>query len=96
MCSNVSHCEFNWIALFICHVIFFFLSLVAAINVKSHVVLKPYRVKKHCVRFNFLSRDAYINEFSVTPKSILRHMREQFFKFMFKAIGKAANEKYST
>lgn len=69
---------------------------VTAINVKSHVVLKPYRVKKHCVRFNFLPRDAYINEFSVTPKSILRHMREHFFKSMFKAIGKAANEKYST
>lgn len=53
-------------------------------------------MKKYCVRFNFLPREAYQNEFSVTPKSILRHMRENFFKFMFKAIAKAANEKYST
>lgn len=64
-------------------------------NVQSHIILKPHRVKNYCVRFNFLPKDSYENDFAVTPKKILRHMREQFFKLMFKAIAKAAHEKYS-
>lgn len=67
-----------------------------SINVQSHIVLKPNRAKHYCVRFNFLPRDAYDQDFAVTPRKILRHMRESFFKLMFKAISKAAHEKYSS
>lgn len=66
------------------------------INVQSHLILKPNRARNYCVRFNFLPRDAYEQDFAVTPKRILRHMRESFFKLMFKAISKAAHEKYSS
>lgn len=71
-------------------------NVLESINVQSHIVLKPNRVRQCCVRFNFLPRDAYENDFAVTPKRILRHMRESFFKLMFKAIAKAASEKYSS
>lgn len=67
-----------------------------SINVKSHLVLRPERARNYCVRFNFLQRDAYEQDFAVTPRKILRHMRESFFKLMFKAIAKAAQEKYSS
>lgn len=66
-----------------------------SVNVQSHIILKPHRVKNYRVQFNFLPKDAYKNDFAVTPKKILRHMREQFFKLMFKAIAKTAHEKYS-
>lgn len=66
------------------------------INVQSHIVLKPNRARNYCVRFNFLPREAYEQDFAITPKRILRHMRESFFKLMFKAMTKAANEKYSS
>lgn len=67
-----------------------------SINVQSHIVLRPNRVKNYCVRFNFLPREAYEQDFAVTPRRILRHMRESFFKLMFKTISKAASEKYSS
>lgn len=67
-----------------------------SINVQSHIVLRPTRVKHYCVRFNFLPREAYDQDYAVTPRKILRHMRESFFKLMFKAISKAAHEKYSS
>lgn len=67
-----------------------------SINVQSNILLRPSRVRHYCVRFNFLPRDAYEQDFAVTPKKILRHMRESFFKLMFKAIAKAAQEKYSS
>lgn len=67
-----------------------------SINVQSHIILKPNRVKSCCVRFNFLPRDAYEQDFAITPRRILRHMRQSFFKLMFKAISKAAAEKYSS
>lgn len=67
-----------------------------SINVQSNLILRPSRVKNYCVRFNFLPRDAYEQDFAVTPKRILRHMRESFFRLMFKAIAKAAQEKLSS
>lgn len=71
-------------------------NVLQSINVQSHIILKPNRVKNCCVRFNFLPRDAYEQDFAITPRRILRHMRESFFKLMFKAISKAAAEKYSS
>lgn len=71
-------------------------NVLESINVQSHIILKPNRVKNYCVRFNFLPRDAYEIDFAITPRRILRHMRESFFKLMFKAISKAAHEKYSS
>lgn len=65
------------------------------VNVQSHIVLRPNRARNYVVRFNFLPRDAYEQDFAVTPKRILRHMRDGYFKAMFKAIAKAANEKCS-
>lgn len=67
-----------------------------SINVQSHIILRPNRARNYCVRFNFLPHDAYEQDFAVKPKKILRHMRESFFKLMFKAISKAAHEKYSS
>lgn len=67
-----------------------------SINVESCLVLRPNRFRHYCVRFSFLQPDAYEQDFAVRPKKILRHMRETFFKLMFKAIAKAAQEKYSS
>lgn len=74
----------------------FFCSQILVIKVHSHIALRPNRTRNYCIRFNFLPKDAYESEFAVTPKGILKYMKEVFFKLMFKAIAKAANEKYSS
>lgn len=63
------------------------------VDVKSEVVLRPSAVRKFKLRFQFLPREAYKNEYCVKPKQILKHMSQSFFKAMFKGIFKLVSEK---
>lgn len=64
-----------------------------SIHVQSELVIRPTPVRKYKLRFKFLPRDAYKNEFCVKPKQILKHMSKSFFKSMFKGISKLMSEK---
>lgn len=63
------------------------------VDVKSEVVLRPSAVRKYKLRFQFLPRDAYKNDYCVKPKQILKHMSQNFFKLMFKGILKLVSER---
>lgn len=63
------------------------------INVKSKILFFPQRATEYSIRFNFLPKDAYKNEYCVKPKQIIKHMTNNFFKLMFRLIISAAKEK---
>lgn len=63
------------------------------VDVKSEVILRPSAVRKFKLRFQFLPREAYKDDFCVKPKQILKHMSQSFFKAMFKGIFKLVSEK---
>ncbi|GBP50286.1 DNA-directed RNA polymerase I subunit RPA1 [Eumeta japonica] len=58
------------------------------INITSEIVTKPNRNLKTTMRFCFLPREQYKNQYSVKPKQIIKHMHSKFFKEMFAAIKK--------
>lgn len=58
-------------------------------------MLRPKREKVYKLRFNFLPRDAYKDDFGVRPKQVIRHMSASFFKMMFRAIIRSAKAKYT-
>lgn len=66
-----------------------------AINVNTSIVLRPSRQKLYKLRFNFLPRDSYRDDFGVRPKQVIKHMSSGFFKSMFRAIIRSAQAKYS-
>ncbi|XP_055383331.1 DNA-directed RNA polymerase I subunit RPA1, partial [Condylostylus longicornis] len=57
-----------------------------SINVKIRLILRPVRVYEYKLKFSFLPKEAYEDEFCVKPKQILKFMDEHFFKMMFKLI----------
>lgn len=66
-----------------------------SINVKSMLLVSPSRARSYALRFNFLPRDAYKDEFCVKPNQVIKHMGKSFFKSMFKSILRSAREKFS-
>ena len=51
---------------------------------------------RQCViklRFNFLPKECYKDDFGVKPKQIIKYMEKKFFKLMFRDILKAAHKK---
>ena len=65
----------------------------AAINLKSYIELKPMRQCVIKLRFNFLPKECYKDDFGVKPKQIIKYMEKKFFKLMFRDILKAAHKK---
>lgn len=68
---------------------------IIAIHVKSSLVLRPNRETVYTLRFNFLPRDCYKEDFGVKPKRILKYMESTFFEQMFRAIIQSAKTKSS-
>lgn len=66
-----------------------------AINVNTSIELRPTRQKLYKLRFNFLPRDSYRDDFGVRPKQVIRHMSSGFFKLMFRAIIRSVQTKNS-
>lgn len=61
-----------------------------AVNVKTFISFAVGRVRKCILKFNFLDRDLYRDEYCVKPKHIRGYVEKKFFKLMFKAIEKSS------
>ncbi|XP_037942906.1 DNA-directed RNA polymerase I subunit RPA1 [Teleopsis dalmanni] len=66
--------------------------LLEFVNIKMKLILKPERAYQYCIKFQFLPREAYQNDFSMRPKRIIKFMSEIFFKQLFRAIMKASKK----
>lgn len=64
-----------------------------SVKISTKFVYFPQRGREYVLRFKFLPRDGYKNEFCVKPKQIIKHMSKKFFKQMFRMIIQAAKEK---
>lgn len=62
---------------------------------KTSIVLRPKREKVYKLRFNFLPRECYKDDFGVRPKQVIKHMSGAFFKLMFRALIRSAQAKYT-
>ncbi|XP_017486749.1 PREDICTED: DNA-directed RNA polymerase I subunit RPA1 [Rhagoletis zephyria] len=65
------------------------------VNVKIKLVLKPERAYQYKLKFQFLPREAYQDDFCVRPKKVLKYMSEVFFKLLFRAVIKSSKGKAS-
>ncbi|KAG5891414.1 hypothetical protein JTB14_031480 [Gonioctena quinquepunctata] len=63
-------------------------NVLETIEVTAELQVRPVRQYKYVVRFNFLPRKYYGQEYCVKPKQILKHMKKKFFGEMFAAIRK--------
>lgn len=58
------------------------------IDVTAELQIKPSRQNKYTVRFNFLPKKYYSNDYCVKPVQIINHMKKKFFRDMFANIRK--------
>ncbi|CAH1164054.1 unnamed protein product [Phaedon cochleariae] len=58
------------------------------IDVTAELQIQPIRQHRYVVRFNFLPRKYYSQDYCVTPKGILNYVKKKFFGQMFAAIRK--------
>ncbi|XP_053969844.1 DNA-directed RNA polymerase I subunit RPA1 [Anastrepha ludens] len=65
------------------------------VKVKTKLVLKPERAHQYILRFQFLPREAYQDDFCVRPKKVLKYMSEVFFKVLFRAAIRSSKSKKS-
>lgn len=88
--ADVLECESQSIVQFV-GIFGWFFHLFTAVNVKTYVSLSAGRVRKCVLKFNFLERDLYRDEYCVKPKHIRGFVEKKFFKSMFKAIEKSSD-----
>ncbi|KAL1509795.1 hypothetical protein ABEB36_004477 [Hypothenemus hampei] len=60
------------------------------VDVTVKLALYPQRQHQYMLRFQFLPPECYSDEYLVSTKSILKHMRKKFFKEMFLSIAKVS------
>lgn len=58
---------------------------------KTFITLGAARVRKCVLKFNFLERDLYRDEYCVKPKHVRAYVEKKFFRLMFKAIEKSSD-----
>ncbi|CAD6991779.1 unnamed protein product [Ceratitis capitata] len=63
------------------------------VNVKTKLVLRPERAYQYKLRFQFLPREAYQDDFCVRPKKVLKYMSQVFFKILFRAVIKSSKSR---
>uniref|UniRef100_W8CAD6 DNA-directed RNA polymerase n=1 Tax=Ceratitis capitata TaxID=7213 RepID=W8CAD6_CERCA len=63
------------------------------VNVKTKLVLRPERAYQYKLRFQFLPREAYQDDFCVRPKKVLKYMSQVFFKLLFRAVIKSSKSR---
>ncbi|KAJ8947651.1 hypothetical protein NQ318_009535 [Aromia moschata] len=63
------------------------------IDVTVELQLEPIRQHKYILKFDFLPEKCYSNDYYVTPRVIINHMKKKFFGEMFTAIRKFSKVK---
>ncbi|XP_057669657.1 DNA-directed RNA polymerase I subunit RPA1 [Diorhabda carinulata] len=65
-------------------------NVLETIEVTTELQIKPIRQNKYTVRFNFLPKKYYSNDYCVKPNQIINHMKKKFFREMFASIRKVS------
>lgn len=64
-----------------------------AVHINTSLALEPERAYIYDLRFKFLPREMYKEDFCVRPKRIIKYMHQTFFKQLIRAILKVSNAK---
>ncbi|XP_043646284.1 DNA-directed RNA polymerase I subunit RPA1 [Drosophila teissieri] len=71
-------------------------NLLESVHVSTCLTLDPERAYEYDMRFQFLPREVYKEDYGVRPKQIIKYMHQTFFKQLIRAILKVSNASKST
>ncbi|XP_017039260.1 DNA-directed RNA polymerase I subunit RPA1 [Drosophila ficusphila] len=66
-------------------------NLLESVHISTSLVLEPERAYEYEMRFQFLPRAVYKDDYGVRPKQIIKYMHQTFIKQLIRAILKVSN-----
>ncbi|KAH8253394.1 hypothetical protein KR032_005263 [Drosophila birchii] len=71
-------------------------NLLESVHISTSLALEPERAYEYGMRFQFLPREVYKEDYGVRPKQIIKYMHQTFFKQLIRAILRISNAKKTT
>ncbi|EDW32058.1 GL11448 [Drosophila persimilis] len=68
-------------------------NLLESVHISTSLSLEPERAYEYELRFQFLPREVYKEDYGVRPKRIIKYMHQTYFKQLIRAILKVSNAK---
>ncbi|KAH8327289.1 hypothetical protein KR074_009351 [Drosophila pseudoananassae] len=71
-------------------------NLLESVHISTSLALEPERAYEYEMRFQFLPREVYKEDFGVRPKQIIKYMHQTFIKQLIRSILKVSKAKRTT